>query len=157
MKPEKKLTTLLNSGRGTLSILHRKVAQLDKLTALLKNNLSEPLRHHCQVANFRDNCLVIMTDSAAWATQIRYLTPELLEQLQRYPELKYVRTLRCYIDPISMPSVSPQTTIQRDPLSAENIQLLDSMGNARDSNDKLGQALKRFAEHMRMAAFGRHS
>jgi hypothetical protein len=149
MKSEKQLTTLLTHGRGTLSILKRKVVQLDKLTALLKNSLSEPLRHHCQVANLRDNCLVIVTDSSAWATQIRYLTPDLLKQLQCYSELKHIRTLRCYIDPASMPSVSPHT-VQRDPLSAENIQLLHSMGNARDDNDPLGRALKQLAEHAKL-------
>jgi hypothetical protein len=148
MKSDNKLVgNLLTCGRGTLSILHRKVAQLDKLTALLKNSLNDPLRQHCQVANLKDDCLVIMVDSAAWATQIRYLTPDLLKQLKRSPELQHVRTLHCYIDPGPTPS-APAPIIEREPLSADNIQLFNSMGNSRD--DELGKALKRLAEHAQL-------
>ncbi|MFU8797515.1 MAG: DUF721 domain-containing protein [Gammaproteobacteria bacterium] len=145
MKHEKHVGKFVRqNSKGPLGVFSQKIALLDSLTALLKKNLPSPLQKHCQVANLRDNCLIIMTDSAAWATQIRFLTPDLLKCLKQTPELYNLRTLEFYVDP-AIDNTPPEIFIKREPLSANNIQLLQRVGNMRD--DELGKALRKMAEH----------
>lgn len=55
------------------------------------------LEPHCQVANLRSGCLVIMTDSAAWATRLRYTFPDLLSRLRFETRLFNVTSLQCVV------------------------------------------------------------
>ena len=76
---------------------------------------------HCQVANLENNHLVVITDSALWATQFRFQIAALLVKLQQHPELSHLKNISCKIRPSiknqipeapeteSMPRLSLQT------------------------------------------------
>ena len=81
-KPEKTLSTFLRDNSGLNKIL-QKVNQLQHLDQLLKTFLEPDISAHCQVANFRENILVIQCDNAAWATRIKFLIPQLISFLRQ--------------------------------------------------------------------------
>jgi hypothetical protein len=56
---------------------------LQQLDQRLKVYLPETLREHCCVANVTGECLILLTDSAAWATQLRYWHDTLLNHSQQ--------------------------------------------------------------------------
>ena len=80
---EKSLAHLLHQPSELLHHLVAKSQHLIHLTNLLHQLLDRQLAKHCKAANLRDKTLVIEIDSAAWATQIRYRIPQLLDQLRQ--------------------------------------------------------------------------
>jgi len=63
---------------GTLSPLRQQHQLLKIFGQHLFAALPSPLNQHCYVANVRAHTLVIHTDSALWATQLRLRVPELI-------------------------------------------------------------------------------
>jgi hypothetical protein len=84
---ESGLTGLLKQARF-LSQLNQDVAR----------HLSAEIAPHCCVSSFRDGLLRIAVDSAAFALQLRYCTPTLLEQLRFDSSLPKIESIECYID-----------------------------------------------------------
>jgi len=68
----------------------RAQATLD-LTARVREALSGPEKDHVVSATYKDDTLVVLADSAAWATHIRYAQRPLLEQLQARGETRFTK------------------------------------------------------------------
>ncbi|MDX1497063.1 MAG: DUF721 domain-containing protein [Salinisphaeraceae bacterium] len=59
-----------------------KASQLQRLQSRLQEWLPAPLHEHVQLANIREGRLILTADSNAWASKLRYLSPDLLQRLQ---------------------------------------------------------------------------
>lgn len=94
-----KAKQVLSCDGGQLQGMLSKIKQLQAIEGVLKHQLDPALALHCRVANFRNGTLVIEVDSAAWATQIRYLTPDLLSVLRSEGGLHNLRAIKSYIHP----------------------------------------------------------
>jgi hypothetical protein len=57
--------------------------QLEELSHKIMQFLPAALAAECQVGSFNKGCLVLTTDNPAWATQLRYATPELRDKLRQ--------------------------------------------------------------------------
>ena len=60
---------------------------LARLTEFLRQPLPRSVAEHCEVANFRNEELVIGTDSSAWAARLRFHTPQILSHLATHPTI----------------------------------------------------------------------
>lgn len=56
---------------------------LIRLERLLHSMIDPALAEHFRVANLRQNRLILLTPTAAWATRLRMVTPQLLESLRQ--------------------------------------------------------------------------
>jgi hypothetical protein len=65
-----------------IDICQRSV-QLEELTNKVRQLLPEPLAGECHVGSFNKGCLVLSTNNAAWASQLRYALPELRDKLRK--------------------------------------------------------------------------
>src|SRR5207244_5108353 len=70
-----------------------------------QKNLAD-LAQHSRIANFREGCLVIEVDNAAWATRLRYLIPDISKKLVTHMLLNSLKHIEWYIQPHS-PTFSP--------------------------------------------------
>lgn len=61
----------------------QRVWQLEALNSKVKNYLLPPLADQCTVVSYNNNCLVINTNNASWATELRYRLPELRDNLRK--------------------------------------------------------------------------
>jgi len=132
----------LNSSNQTLQQLVKKAERLLDLNQRLLEQLATPLKEHCKLANWRNGCLVIETDSAVWATQLRYSSPDLLERLRKIPEFYGLCSIHCYIRPaVSVADAEVHSSMS---LSPENAELIAA--TASGIEDKaLSSALQRLA------------
>ncbi len=128
----------------TVPNLAQKIAALRQLNELWRKYIDIKLAQHTQVANWRNNCLVIEIDSASWATHIRYLLPELLIKLKTEKELAELKYIEWYIQPISTSNKIKSREPQ--PLSAENCLLLKEAAE-HITHEKLKKALVGLAKH----------
>ncbi|RRQ22517.1 DUF721 domain-containing protein [Thiohalobacter thiocyanaticus] len=105
--------------------------------------LPAPLQAHCRLGQIRNNTLILIVDSAAWATRLRFLTPQLIKQFAGDDSVT-VDKLEVRIRPQNQPAAPPPAARSPARLSPENAALITSL--ARSIGDKkLSQALQRLA------------
>ena len=71
-----------------LQRLLRQAANQESWTAGLQALLPEPLQLDCRISDVRDGYITVVCCSAASATRIRFLAPELLSKLQELAEFR---------------------------------------------------------------------
>lgn len=130
---------------GTTARLLEHARQLQSLDTQLAACLDPEAAAHTRVANLNNGRLVIHTDSAAWATRLRYLVPQLLRCLHKAPSLTHLQGIDIRVSPLAQPA-SPVT--RPAILSADNAALLDSTADTL-SDPGLRSALKRLARRAR--------
>jgi hypothetical protein len=66
-----------------LAELCQRSVQLEDLSIKLAKLLPDYLAEHCQVASFNKGCLTLTTPKSEWASQLRYIIPELRDKLRQ--------------------------------------------------------------------------
>jgi len=95
----KPINPIRYSSNTLLGQIVQKAKQLQTLEQQMRAHLAADLAKHCKVANYHHGCLVIETDSAVWATRLRYSTPDLLTSLRQEEKLYQLRSIRHYVRP----------------------------------------------------------
>jgi hypothetical protein len=132
--------TVLNS----LGSLSDKAAYLSSLDRAVKALLSSELAAHCQVANVRDNVLILHLDAAEWATQLHYQLGDLLNQLRQQTGYAGLRTVQYKIRPAEGEK-KIIAKVPAKPLSNATRKLLSEMANSME-NKELAEALSRLSK-----------
>ncbi|MCK5876015.1 MAG: DUF721 domain-containing protein [Candidatus Marithrix sp.] len=79
----KSITHIIANKSSWLYSLSQHCQILKSINSKFNNSLPSPLSEHCQVANWRENTLIVHTDSSLWATRLRYMTPFLIANWQK--------------------------------------------------------------------------
>ncbi|KTD18215.1 DUF721 domain-containing protein [Legionella jordanis] len=82
-----------------LSAICENALQLEALNVLIKGYLPQHLIAHCQVASFTKGNLTIQVTHAAWATELRYLCPELRDRLRKDAGLYQLTGIKISLSP----------------------------------------------------------
>ena len=121
-----------NHGFGKILAHARILNQLDQILAsILDPNLSS----HCQVAEIRDHCLILVCSNATFATRIRMISQQLLDSFREEGEFGIER-IEIRVAPVNRPQ--PDIRKQRN-LSPAALQALGRF--ASDSGDAEIQAI----------------
>ncbi len=101
------------------------------------------LVEHVQLATIRDGCLTLQAEGSAWAAQLRFKTPEILEKLQKHPEFGEIRSVRVRNVVAPRPKLVPPQRRHMSQVAAEVLR-----NEARCTGDaKIRAALERLARH----------
>lgn len=146
MASEKTLTNILQDDpESMLAFIQNKVLQLTKLNQIWQTEISSDLAAQSRIANFREGCLIIECASAAWATRLRYLLPDITAKLIKYTELRDLAHIEWNIQPLFH---TPHSQLSATPLalSSASAQLLkNTAGHIKVK--PLQEALLRIAQH----------
>ena len=115
-----------NSEFGHL-LTHARV--LNRLDLKLATILEPALLHHCQVAEFRNACLILVCTNATYATRIRMISQQLLDSFCE-EGITGIEHLEIRIAPVNRPQAEIR---KRQFLSSAAIQALGRF--AADSGD----------------------
>lgn len=140
-KTPRTIAKVLSSRRGGLGALINQSKQHEQLKRQLSYMLPPQLGAHYQVGGIHDGTLVLITDSAAWATKLRFSAPALIRQLQ--PQgIKHIEIRqRARQTNTVKPAVARKAC-----MSPDAAKQLKSLANTLEDS-KLKQALERLAEH----------
>ncbi len=75
--------------------------KLEELTAKIVNYLPENLRERCRVGSFKNSCLVLTTNDPVWASQLRYVLPELRDKLRTEAGIHQLASIKVTVDTAS--------------------------------------------------------
>ena len=121
-----------NHGFGKI-LAHARI--LNRLDQILASILDSNLSSHCQVAEIRDHCLILVCSNATFATRIRMISQQLLDSFREEGEFGIER-IEIRIAPVNRPQ--PDVRKQRN-LSPAALQALGRF--ASDSGDAEIQAI----------------
>ena len=116
--------------------------QLGKLQTKLHNYLEPPLNEHVIIADYRQKTLVFHADSAAWATKLRYRTPEILKLFRN--DLPGIRTIRIKNPPVE---TREQATRHAARASSDTVDTIRQVAGRID-DPPLRSALLRIADRL---------
>lgn len=130
------------AGSGQLKQLTMRAARMARLEAALHGMLPAPLRDHVRLGAIEQGCLVLVADGAAWATRLRYLTPQILAHLPPEPEMADVRSVRVRLRGGELESAPPPT--ERARMSRAAARSIAAQAQS-TSDTRLRAALERLA------------
>ena len=135
-------STLINQANG-LDKLSQHAKFILNLNKYLYNILDEPLNQHCQIANF-DNCiLTILTDSPVWSTRLRYNTSFILNRMRKEFDLKTLKTIRVKIRPKETHAYTKHRNLTLSSIASEYINQVAYTV----TDEKLRSSLLKLAKH----------
>lgn len=135
---------VISTASGTLGLLTEHARRIAALNETLSPALGPDLAAHCRVADFRDARLVLLADSPAWATRLRYHTNTLCEQFTTAGVP--VRELRVIVRPPSAPAPEPAARRAPPVLSGQAARSLEASADG-IAHPPLADALRRLAGH----------
>ncbi len=115
MNSPKKIRKYLSGSSDELENLITRALKISHLNARFHSILDKTLKKHCDIANFREGTLVLLTDSPAWISRLRYQIPSLLKQLQQLSEFKDIIQIKLRIQPKYVERIKRQ--LHREPIS----------------------------------------
>ncbi|MDF1758527.1 MAG: DUF721 domain-containing protein [Legionellaceae bacterium] len=87
--------------------------KIEDISKLLLTYLPDDLKHNCRAASFIRGCLVIVVADAIWASQLRYVVPELRDRLRNEAKLYQISSIKIIIDPKIYSDSSTQKAIKK--------------------------------------------
>ena len=131
---------LRDYGESNLRRIVRQAQRLLAMDKIFKECLPENIRPHCHLAQITATELTLLVDGAAWLTHLRYLKPQLLQQLKTHPQCAYLKEIQYRIQPAQKWGEKAEPAPVMRHLSTENKELLQSTA-AMVSNPQLKKAL----------------
>ncbi|HEC30107.1 MAG TPA: DUF721 domain-containing protein [Gammaproteobacteria bacterium] len=88
---------LLKNNKMIANSVTKSLSDMEKFEAFLKKNLPEEINKHCHPLHLTDSELVLVVDSAAWNTKLRFIIPSLEKKLRKhYPgQVRKIRIKVC--------------------------------------------------------------
>ncbi len=113
---------IIDTPNQILNSIFLKAARLRELDNYLHEFLDPEVAEHCRVANLDKGQLTIETDSAAWATHLRFQRMELLNRFRTEGKLHGLRSIKHYVRPNALnPAQPPRRQLHLSASSAEQI------------------------------------
>ncbi len=131
----------------------KQAKKLSQYKQLLSNILPVECRNHVEVANIRNQNLMLITDSPVWTTRLRQLSPQILEFIRKNNSnvnnsqtIHHVQISTRYQSATEQRSQASVVKRQAPQMSNKTSKLLSQSANFID-NPKLKQALLKVAKH----------
>jgi hypothetical protein len=133
----KAIGQFLTSGSSELSAAIGRARALNKLSTDVLQHLPSGLAHHCQVANYKENILILHAESASWATQLRFQAPAILKLLQEKQIVKNNCRIEVRVRPKAHQPLVPARYAHMSSTTAEVIDYLAEEVTDSDLRDAL--------------------
>jgi len=118
-----RISEVITDHGTSLGILLQRANLLLRIEQLLSGFLHPELAAHFQVAAVRENRLILISPSAAWATQLRMHAPQLIKRLQQagFPEIEHI-DIR--VAPLSEQRSDPRKKRELSPAARQALEVM---------------------------------
>ena len=128
--------------------------KLTQFMQLLQNILPIECRTHVQVANIRNQNLMLITDSPVWTTRLRQLSPQILQYIQENTSshrksemIHHIQISTRYHSTTGNAETSaPEKNLHKPEISEKTAKLLSQSADS-ISHQQLKKALLKIASH----------
>lgn len=138
---------LLQAGGRDLDFVISKVKRLSEIQSLIAKYIDPTLMKYCQVANMLDQRLTLIVANGTIATQIRFLSNELLKKFKQDPQLHTIQHIDCKVRPTQ--SATARMELQKPKfaplLSNDSAAIVNEIAES-ITDPKLRQIMQRIAK-----------
>lgn len=127
--------------------------KLSQFMQLLHNILPIECRNHVQVANIRNQNLMLITDSPVWTTRLRQLSPQILQYIQENAPssenkqiIHHIQISTRYHSTNNSSQTESRKNVQQPKISEKTANLLSQSANS-ISHKQLKKSLLKIASH----------
>lgn len=148
MKSTRTINKIFQETDSDLAILVTRTRLLKRLTHILRRQLEKELATHCYVGNLDKDTLVILADSAARASKLRFCSSQLLDVLPTAdPAFLGIKQIRIKLLQQSAQNTDDSPSNGQGPhMNQENANGIKTLANSVD-DEQLHDALLRLARH----------
>lgn len=143
---------LLESPKGDLATILETVHAIQAISQWVQERLPAAVQPHCQVGHYQKGVLTLVASSPAWATQLRFLSGELLQKLRQEPKWIGVRSIQIKVARLQTTKIEPEM-VEEGPerslpqAAADALQALaDGLDESTPGNEALKESLNRLAK-----------
>lgn len=94
----KNLANILNYRNSLVFQNTNKIQELIRLDTIFRLGLDETLAKHCQLGKYEQGEALVILKKPAFATRLRYNIPDIIKNVQIYPEFKDIKKIRYIIE-----------------------------------------------------------
>jgi hypothetical protein len=69
-----------------------------ELEIIIENFLPEDMKNTCKIASFNNGCLILNVKDSVWATQLRFMLPDLRDYLRKENNLYQLSSIKININ-----------------------------------------------------------
>lgn len=153
MSPSYNIHDLLKKPETQLGKLIAQAQAIGELSCTFTKVLDPDLISHCRVGCYESGVLTLFTESAAWATKLRYSVPTILSKLRTFPQWAGLCSIQVKVQTSWHQMVAPPPPKVNNimpKLSAINtiqLQALADTLKGQPGTEKLVESLERLAKH----------
>ena len=138
------ISAILKNQETSISKLYKQGLAIRELDQKLKTYLDSSLRQHFELANINNDIAVLLVNSSAWATRLRYNIPAILSAFNSHLDLNSIKTIRIKINKPVLNKPEPKKNSNY--LSDETAKFLNE--SAKNFNHpELRQCLEKLSKH----------
>lgn len=123
------------------------IRALDAISASHIERLAPGASRHCRCGRLVSGTLFIFCSNQAWATKLRFLTPQLLNALRKEVKRAKIISISIKVAPKVIQEVGRLPVINPATISEQTRLTISEAANSLDGD--LGKALERLAKHRR--------
>ncbi len=82
----------------SLTNIQSQAKKLQELNEIVLDYLPSEMQSHCHIGGFNNGCLVLTVDDAVWASQLRFLIPEIRDNLRKNNNIYQLSSIKITID-----------------------------------------------------------
>ncbi len=145
---------LLSKSDTQLGKLISHAAAIDDLNHTFTTVLDNELIPHCRVGYYDLGVLTLFTDSATWATRLRYAVPDLTSKLRAIPQWAWICSIQIKIQtnwqqekPLPQSEAPFPPPLKMSASNAEQFQALADSLKGQPGMEKLVASLERLVRH----------
>lgn len=142
----KKATDFLESKNGSMQTILFKVQLIQKLNAQFVKYIDANIAKYCQVANRVGSKLVIVVANGSIATQLRFLSIDLLRKFKSDAILNNITQIETKVRPNTVESASKKKAPGVAPLTKQTAQLIEDIAES-IHDPRLREAMMRIAKY----------
>jgi hypothetical protein len=136
----------IESDTHDLKFIFDKIRALNLIQEKVQTYLDPVLVKYCQVANLAENRLVLLVANGSVATQIRFMTNDLLKKFSQDSSLQHIRQIECKVRPAGTKVSEDKKGYQVEPLSVETAAIVRELAESIEDT-RLREIMLRISEH----------
>ncbi len=137
------IKTLLQNNELLITKLYKKGLSTYEIGEQLKTMIDPSLEKQFELAVINDDVAILLTNSSAWATRLRYNIPTILNILNNQLNLPLIKTIKVKVKKFNVPHTT--TNKNQITLSKQSKQFLQTAANSFD-DPKIRTCIQRLSE-----------
>ncbi len=82
----------------SITNIQSEAVKLHELQKVILNYLPNEMQNTCKIASFNNGCLILNVDDAVWASQLRFMLPEIRDNLRKNHNLYQLSSIKISIN-----------------------------------------------------------